>query len=101
MPSNRVSSDNVALGPLTALRGNSGVRGRLARSREIWGRWSLAWSWLAGPQLIGSATAGDRIEMCRTELGARIADSVRINGHADGLVRCVQNVQFGLMLSAR
>jgi hypothetical protein len=28
-------------------------------------------------------------------------DSVRINGHADGLVGRVQNVQFGLMLSAR
>jgi len=33
--------------------------------------------------------------------GVPIADSVRINGHADGLVRCVQNVQFGLMLPAR
>src|SRR6516165_7201896 len=49
MPCMRVSSDGVALGSVTALQGGFGVWGRLAQSGEIWGRWSLDWSWFAGP----------------------------------------------------
>ena len=42
----RVSSDGVALGPITALQSGFGVWGRLARSGEIWVHWSLVWYWL-------------------------------------------------------
>jgi len=48
MPCRQVSSDGVVLGPIAALHGGSSVRGRLARSGEIWGRWYLVWSWFAG-----------------------------------------------------
>jgi hypothetical protein len=37
MPCSRVSSDGVALRPVTALQSDSNVQGRLARSGEIWG----------------------------------------------------------------
>ena len=36
MPCSRVSSDSVALGPVTAVQSGSNVWGRLARSGEIW-----------------------------------------------------------------
>ena len=49
MPCSTVSSDGVALGPVTAVQSRFGVWGRLARSSEIWGRWFLVWSWFAGP----------------------------------------------------
>jgi len=39
MPCSMVSSDVVALGPVAAVQSGSSVRGRLARSGEIWGRW--------------------------------------------------------------
>jgi hypothetical protein len=45
MPSSRISSDHVALRPVTALQNGPDVRGRLARSGPIRGRWSLVWSW--------------------------------------------------------
>ena len=41
MPCSRVSSGDVVLGPVTALQCGSSVRGSLARSGEIWGRWYL------------------------------------------------------------
>jgi hypothetical protein len=47
MPCSRVSSDGVVLGLVTAVESGSNVRGRLARSGEIWGRWSLVWSLVA------------------------------------------------------
>ena len=43
----QVSSDSVALGPVVAVQNGTNVRGRLARSGEIWGRWSLDWSWFS------------------------------------------------------
>jgi hypothetical protein len=45
MPCSRVSSDHVALGLVAAVQGSSNVRGRLAQSGGIWGRWHLVWSW--------------------------------------------------------
>jgi hypothetical protein len=45
MPCSMVSSDDVVLGPGAAVQSNFNVRGRLARSGEIWGRWYLVWSW--------------------------------------------------------
>jgi len=36
VPCSRVSSDEIALGPVTALQSSSNVRGRLARSGGIW-----------------------------------------------------------------
>ena len=39
---------SVALRLVAALQSGSNVRGRLARSGEVWGRWSLIWSWLTG-----------------------------------------------------
>jgi len=45
MPCSMVSSDSVAMGPITALQSNFDVWGRLARSGGIWGRWYLVWSW--------------------------------------------------------
>lgn len=47
MPCMRVSSDGVALSPVTALQSGSGVWGRVAGSGEIWARWSLNWSWFS------------------------------------------------------
>jgi hypothetical protein len=55
MPCSRVSSDSVALGPSTALQSNSGVRGRLAQSGEIWGRWYLVWHWFCRTARWGGA----------------------------------------------
>ena len=37
MPCSRVSSDSVVLGLVAAVQSGSDVRGRLARSGEIWG----------------------------------------------------------------
>jgi hypothetical protein len=48
MPCMMVSSDDIALGLITAVQSGFGVCGRLARSGEIWGRWSLVWYWFAG-----------------------------------------------------
>jgi hypothetical protein len=45
MPCSTVSSDSVALRPVTALQSSSIVRGRLARSGKIGAGWSLVWSW--------------------------------------------------------
>lgn len=41
MPCSPVSSDNVVLGPIPAVQGGANVRGGLARSGEIWGRWKM------------------------------------------------------------
>jgi hypothetical protein len=48
-----VSSDGVVLRPVAAVQGSSGVRGRPARSGEIWWRWSLVWSWTADCKVSG------------------------------------------------
>ena len=63
MPCSRVSSDSVALGPVTALQSSFDVWGRLARSGGIWGRWSLVWSWFAGPP--GRSAAPRRVTVLR------------------------------------
>ena len=53
MPCIPVSSDHIALGPIAAGESGFNVWGRLAQSGEIWLRWSLAWSWFAGPPCQG------------------------------------------------
>jgi hypothetical protein len=78
MPCSRISSDSVALGPVTALQSNFDVWGRLAQSGGIWGRWYLVWSWFAASRSVGSVMASDHTEMRQTEQGARIADSARL-----------------------
>src|SRR5215471_526056 len=45
MPCSTVSSDDVALGPVTADHQDRGVRGRRAVAGGIWGRWNLVWHW--------------------------------------------------------
>jgi hypothetical protein len=62
MPCSTIPSDGVALGPVTALQRGFDVWGSLARSGEIWRRWSLVWYWLAGPQVTGDLTTAIRIE---------------------------------------
>jgi len=59
MPCSMVSSDGVALGPVTAVQSRFGVWGRLARSGEIWGRWCLVWSWFSGPPGQGRPILGN------------------------------------------
>jgi hypothetical protein len=63
MPCSRVSSDSVALRPVTALQSRSNVRGRLARSGEIWGHtgrpparclWVRSFSGGPGPNRTGT-----------------------------------------------
>src|SRR5215470_4840648 len=53
MPCMLVSSDGVVLRPVAAVQGSSGVRGRPARSGEIWWRWSLVWYWTADCKVSG------------------------------------------------
>ncbi len=53
MPCMPVSSDGVALGPVTAVQSRLSIWRRLVRSGEIWGRWDLIWSWLSGLLLKG------------------------------------------------
>lgn len=42
-------SDSDALGPVTAIRSGFSVRGGLARSGGIWGRWDLFGPWRDRP----------------------------------------------------
>ena len=73
MPCSMVSSDGVALGPITALQSNFDVRGRLAQSGGDLGALVLCLVLVCrASRSVGSATASDRTEMRRTEQGARI-----------------------------
>jgi hypothetical protein len=63
MPCSVVSSDSVALCPITALQSKVDVCGRLAQSGGIWGRWYLVWSWFAGPP--GRSAAPRRVTVLR------------------------------------
>jgi len=74
VPCRPVSSDGVVLGLVAAVQSGFDVRGRLAGSGGIWGRWHLVWSWPAGPPVnegspmavqITGGTGGSAMAACR------------------------------------
>jgi hypothetical protein len=71
MPCSMVSSDGVALGPVTADQTGSGVWGRLAQSGGIWGRWDLVWSGFTGPPSSREVDRGNGITNDTMTLGDR------------------------------
>jgi hypothetical protein len=70
MPCSRVSSDDVALGPVAAVQSGPSVRGRLARSGEISGRWSLVGPGLPDLPVKGGSTMALRITHDMMTLGS-------------------------------
>ena len=75
MPCSTVSSDGVALGPVTAVQSGFGVWRRLAWSGQIWGRWHLVWSWFSGPSINGHPSTTVRItdDTMTLEVGELVA----------------------------
>jgi len=68
-------ADSVALGPVAAVQSGPNVRGRLARSGEIWGRWYLVWSWsFAGPLSQWRSNRGNPVH----------DDTMTLVGHRNG-----------------
>ena len=84
MPCMQVSSDGVALGPVTAVQSGFSVWGRLVRSGEIGTRWSLVWYWIAGPPVIGGASIVIRItgDAMTLEIGSLVVATARFSEHA-------------------
>ena len=93
MPCSMVSSDGVALGPVTAVQSGCNVWGRLARSGVIWGRWSLVWSLLVGPPGQGRSSYGDADHDYSMTLAIddRVLATARFSEHAaaDGNGACI------------
>ena len=78
-----VSSDGVALGPVTGVQSRSGVWGRLVRSGEIWGRWYLDWFWFSDLPIEGSPTViGITDDRMSAEIGDRVVATARFSEHA-------------------
>ena len=68
MPCSMVSSDGVVPGPVAAVQSGTNVRGRVARSGEICGRWSLVWSWFGvasnSPRIVLGPRCVSPLEAC-------------------------------------
>ena len=85
VPCMLVSSYSVALGPVAAVRSGSHVRGRLARSGEIWGvgTWfgrGLPDLWLKGGATVAIGITDDTMTLVDREL--RVVPTARLAKHA-------------------
>ena len=83
MPCSTILSDDVALGPVTALQSRFSVWLRLVGSGGIWGRWCLVWYWLPDLQVTGGLAMALRImeDAMTLKTGNRAVATARFSEH--------------------